>query len=119
MGVVQIREEVAKYFEVMFTEGKWNMPKLDGINFKQISQTNNEFLTAPFTEEEIRNAVWDCDSTKSPGPDGFNFKFIKAMWEDIKANVVGFIQEFHEQGRLVEGSNPSFIVLIPKEENLR
>ncbi|GKV34367.1 hypothetical protein SLEP1_g42744 [Rubroshorea leprosula] len=77
----------------------------------------NELQVAPFTEEEIRNTVWDCDSTKSPGPDGFNFRFIKDMWEDIKTDVVGFIQEFHEQGRLVKGSNPSFIVLIPKVEN--
>ncbi|GLT38047.1 hypothetical protein SLA2020_238060 [Shorea laevis] len=37
LGVVQIREEVAKYFEKMFTEDKRNRPKLDGVNFKQIS----------------------------------------------------------------------------------
>ncbi|GKV07422.1 hypothetical protein SLEP1_g19203 [Rubroshorea leprosula] len=51
-GVAQIKEEVVKYFKKMFTEEKWNRPKLDGINFKQISQTDNELLMAPFTEEE-------------------------------------------------------------------
>ncbi|GKV31918.1 hypothetical protein SLEP1_g40572 [Rubroshorea leprosula] len=53
---------------------KWQWPKLDGINFKQISYKDNEFLMTPFFEEEIKHAVWDCDSTKSPGPDGFNFR---------------------------------------------
>ncbi|GKV49208.1 hypothetical protein SLEP1_g55970 [Rubroshorea leprosula] len=117
VGVTEIREQVAQYFEELFAEEKWQRPKLDGINFKKISEEDNTLLTAPFNEEEIRSAVWDCDSSKSPGPDGFNFKFIKTMWEDLKTDIVGFIQEFHEQGRLVKGSNSSFIVLIPKVEN--
>ncbi|GKV35976.1 hypothetical protein SLEP1_g44163 [Rubroshorea leprosula] len=84
---------------------------------ENISESNNELFTKAFTEEEIRNAVWDCDSTKSPRSNGFNFRLIKTMWEEIKQDVVGFIQEFHEQGRLVRGSNASFIALIPKVEN--
>ncbi|GKV29210.1 hypothetical protein SLEP1_g38156 [Rubroshorea leprosula] len=117
VGVAEIKEQAAQYFEEMFAEEKWQRPKLDGIKFKQISQADNDLLMAAFSEEEIKSAVWDCDSTKSPGPDGFNFKFIKTMWEDLKPDIVGFIQEFHEQGRLVRGSNSSFIVLIPKVEN--
>lgn len=45
------------------------IPQLDG-------STNRE-LIAPFSEEEIRMAVWNCESTKSPGLDGVNFAFIK------------------------------------------
>ncbi|GKV27047.1 hypothetical protein SLEP1_g36255 [Rubroshorea leprosula] len=116
-GVDEIREEVASYFQGLFTEERWQRPRLDGINFNQLSQTNNESLTAVFSEEEIKNAVWDCDSTKSPGLDGFNFRFIKAMWEDIKQDITSFAQEFHKNGKLVKGSNASFIVLIPKVEN--
>ncbi|GKV19478.1 hypothetical protein SLEP1_g29737 [Rubroshorea leprosula] len=116
-GVDEIREEVARYFQGLFTEEKWQRPKLDGINFNQLSQTDNESLMAVFSEEEIKNAVWDCDSSKSPGPDGFNFRFIKVMWEDIKQDIINFAQEFHENGKLVRGSNASFIVLIPKVEN--
>ncbi|GKV28130.1 hypothetical protein SLEP1_g37215 [Rubroshorea leprosula] len=115
--VAKLKEEVAKYFQELFIEDKWQRPKLDGINFKQLSQTNNELLMAKFSEEEVKNAVWDCEPTKSPGPDGFNFKFIKTMWEDIKHDIIGFAQEFHEHGKLVKGSNASFIVLIPKVEN--
>jgi len=29
------------------------------------------------SEGEIKAAVWQCDGTKSPGPDVFNFGFIK------------------------------------------
>ncbi|GKU95494.1 hypothetical protein SLEP1_g8850 [Rubroshorea leprosula] len=87
------------------------------MGFKQISQADNKFLIAPFTEEEIRKVIWECDSSKAPGPDGFNFRFMKSMWDDIKTEVIGFVKEFQEQGRLERGSNASFIVLIPKTKN--
>ncbi|GKV25593.1 hypothetical protein SLEP1_g35004 [Rubroshorea leprosula] len=116
-GVNEIKEGVMNYFKGLFSEEEWQRPKLDGVSFKQIDKADNDFLIATFSEEDIKNAVWDCDSSKSPGPDGFNFKFIKAMWEEIKQDVIGFVQEFHEHGKLVRGSNSSFIALIPKVEN--
>ncbi|GKV29753.1 hypothetical protein SLEP1_g38652 [Rubroshorea leprosula] len=116
-GVAEIKNEVAKYFEELFTEEKWERPKLDGVGFKRISEADNDILIAAFSEKEIKEAVWECESSKSPGPDGFNFKFVKVMWEDIKSDVVEFVQEFHEHGKIAKGSNASFIVLIPKVEN--
>lgn len=77
---------------------------------------HNEALEAYFTEEEVKAAVWGCDSNKSPGPDGFTFDFIKTNWANMKAEVMQLMREFHERGRLVKGLNASFIVLIPKKE---
>ncbi|GKV46217.1 hypothetical protein SLEP1_g53216 [Rubroshorea leprosula] len=116
-GVLGIKKAVAEYFEELFTEEIWQRPRLDGISFNQISGEDNELLTALFSELEIKQAIWECSSSKSPGPDGFNFRFIKEMWEDIKSEIIDFVQEFHRLGRLVRGSNASFIVLIPKVEN--
>jgi hypothetical protein len=31
----------------------------------------------PFSVEEVRGVVDDADGNKSPGPDGFNFAFLK------------------------------------------
>ncbi|GKV25193.1 hypothetical protein SLEP1_g34663 [Rubroshorea leprosula] len=116
-GVYEIKKEVAKYFKDLFTEEKWKRPKLYGINFKQISGADNELLTATFSEKEIKEAIWECGSSKAPGPDGFNFSFIKEMWEDIKVEIINFVQEFYKTGRIASGSNASFIVMIPKVEN--
>ena len=71
-------------------------------------------LVGSFSEEEIRKAVWDCDSEKSPGPDGLNFKFIKQFWQILKPDVLRFIDEFHANGVIPRGANASFITLIPK-----
>ncbi|GAU23660.1 hypothetical protein TSUD_304350 [Trifolium subterraneum] len=71
-------------------------------------------LIKPFTLEEVKAAVWDCDSYKSPGPDGINFGFIKDFWNEMKEDIMRFIVEFHRNGRLTKGLNATFIALIPK-----
>lgn len=42
--------------------------------------------------------------------------FFKACRETIKDDLGRVFKEFHENGRLAKGCNPSFIVLIPKKE---
>ncbi|XP_031400998.1 uncharacterized protein LOC116210968 [Punica granatum] len=48
-----------------------------GLRFKRISSSAAEQLESFFDFEEIRAAVWDCESSNSPGPDGLDFFFIK------------------------------------------
>jgi len=64
--------------------------------------------------EEVKHAIWDCDSYKSPGPDGVNLGFIKHFWLDLKEDFMRFITEFHRNGKLAKGINSTFISLIPK-----
>ncbi|GKV25499.1 hypothetical protein SLEP1_g34934 [Rubroshorea leprosula] len=112
--VNSMKDGVANYFETLFKEDVWQRPVLDGIEFKKIPDEEKAMLEAPFSEEEVRQAVWSCESTKAPGPDGFNFKFVKEMWGTLKEDVMGYVSDFHKHGKLVRGVNSSFIVLIPK-----
>jgi len=74
-------------------------------------------LILPFTETEVKNAVWDCDSFKSPSPDGVNLGFIKDFWEDIEGDIMRFISKFHRNGKLSRGINSTSIALIPKVDS--
>jgi len=74
-------------------------------------------LIKPFSVDEVKEAIWDCDSFKIPGPDGVNFGFIKDLWLDLKDDVMRFVSEFHRNGKLAKGINHIFIVLIPKVDN--
>jgi hypothetical protein len=41
----------------------------------QVSEEENEVLTAPFSEEEIKTTVFDMEHNKAPGPDDFPAEF--------------------------------------------
>ena len=110
----KVKEEVRNFFHQRFLESDFSRPTLDGVAFQTISQQQNNFLVAPFQEEEVKEAIWDCGSQRSPGPDGFNFKFIKQFWELLKPDVLRFLDEFHLNGVFPKGSNASFLALIPK-----
>ncbi|XP_068474698.1 uncharacterized protein [Phaseolus vulgaris] len=109
-----VRLEAKKIFEKRFKATKDFGVRLDGVEFKSLSEEDNASLIASFTEEEIRNAVWQCEGTKSPGPDGFNFNFLKKSWDFIKEDIVAAVCLFHENVCIPKGCNASFIALIPK-----
>jgi hypothetical protein len=64
--------------------------------------------------EEITEAVRECDGAKSPGPDGFNFAFIKEFWDLLKGDVHIMFDQFHGNSRLPKGMFSFFLTLIPK-----
>jgi len=74
-------------------------------------------LIKPFLVAEVKEAIWECDSFKSPGPDDVNFGFIKDFWPELKDDVMRFVSEFHRNGKLAKGINAMFIALIPKVDN--
>ncbi|GAU37209.1 hypothetical protein TSUD_144420 [Trifolium subterraneum] len=118
-GVPNIREAVFKHFENHFRSVNIARPNIANLQFKFISDADAYYLERPFAEDEVKQAVWECDSLKSPGPDGVNFGFIKELWMDVKNDFMRFLLEFYSNNRLVKGSNCTFIVLIPKVANPR
>jgi len=71
-------------------------------------------LVKPFSLDEVKAAVWDCDNFKCLGLDDIYFGFIKEFWDILKDDVMRFIVEFHRNERLTKGINNTFIALIPK-----
>ena len=90
---------------------------VDVVEFKSLSTRDNLCLLERFSEEEIRDAVWQCEGSKSPRPDGFNFNFIKKSWDFLKEDVMVVMNLFHETGCIPKGCNASFIALVPKVRN--
>lgn len=95
--------KVKELFEKKFERDQFEAPKLDGVPFKELSDVDNGLLTTRFGIEEIKEAVWDCDGDKSPGPDGFNFKFIKSFWHLLQLEVKNVLDDFHLNGALPKG----------------
>jgi len=75
----------------------------------------NEFLEAPFSEEEIRAAVFESYAEGAPDPDGFSFLFYQTFWDIIKFDFMRLVRDF-ESGLLnLDRLNSAMITLIPKE----
>jgi hypothetical protein len=90
----QIKKFACKFFADRFKEDDINRPHLVVHNCKKLLEIDANSLIVPFTSEEIKMAVWQCDSEKAPGPDGFNFKFIKRYWDLIGADFMNSLQYF-------------------------
>ncbi|GKV12577.1 hypothetical protein SLEP1_g23703 [Rubroshorea leprosula] len=112
-----VKDEIVKYFRNLFKGDPWNRPKPEGIKFQKISEAKKEWLERPFSIEEIEEGLRSCDGSKAPGPDGYNFNFLKFAWQCIKEDFISFFSEFHRNGKLVRGLNSSFLALVPKKLN--
>jgi len=113
-GVHNIRSVVFNNFSSHFQKTQVVRPGVENLRFRQLSVFEVGSLIRPFTVDEVKQAVWDCDSYKSPGPGDINFGFIKQFWSTMKEDFMRFITEFHRNGRLKKGINATFIALIPK-----
>jgi len=116
-GVQNIRTTVFNHFATHYRASTVVRPGVEGLNFRKLSYSQAGNLVRPFTLEEVKQAVWDCDSYKSPGPDGINFGFIKDFWQELKDDFMRFMMEFHRNGKLSKGVNSTFIALIPKVDS--
>lgn len=90
--------------------------QLGGQCKRKLDQVQASGLEMNFVEEEILAAIKDCHSLKAPGPDGFNFSFVKKAWSIMKQDILAFFVEFYEHASFAKGINCTFVALVPKVE---
>lgn len=113
-----VKEGIQSYFQKHYSKVTGHKSSLSESLFPiRLSTEDNSFLTAPFSQIKVKLNIENCDNSKRPGPNGFNYSFIKQYWHVIKVDFMKMLQEFHSNGKLVRGFNPSFIVLIPKKDD--
>ncbi|GJZ26721.1 RNA-directed DNA polymerase, eukaryota [Tanacetum coccineum] len=110
-----IKEAAVDHFSLRFKENPIPRPYFNSPLFRRLSLMDANSLEATITMDELKEAVWGCAGCKAPGPDGFNFNFIKNYWETLKFDFWNCVKYFESTGNIANGCNPSFIVLIPKK----
>lgn len=73
-------------------------------------------LDSDFTEEEVKNAVWQLGTEKAPESNGFPLFFYRTFWKEMKDDVIGLLKGFAKGEGSIERINYSLIVLIPKKK---
>ena len=95
---LEIKRGVREYYESIFMETSCERPRILSDGFQRISEDDVSMLEDQFSEAEVLVAVKNCGSSKAPGPDGFNFHFIKRYWEIIKGDLLNAVGYFWEKG---------------------
>ena len=79
-----------------------------------MSREENELLTSEFTVSEVKDAVFQMEHNKAPGPDGFPAEFYQVFWEVIKDDLMALFTDFHKEDLNLFILNFGIITLIPK-----
>jgi hypothetical protein len=110
-------ELATNYYKEPFGLGMGNLfaisPGLWQAN-ENVSVMENEYISRPFEEEEIRSALLQMEKNKAVGPDGMPIEFFQSCWDIIKMDMLDLFNDFH-QGKLdVKRINYGIITLLPK-----
>jgi len=63
-------------------------------------------LCQPFSDKDIKEAMFDIPNHKSPGPDGFSSGFFKSSWNTTGPIVCAIIRKFLQSGSMPASSVP-------------
>ena len=81
---------------------------------QKVSREENDFLVAPFSEEEIKEAIFNCYPEGAPGPDGLSFLFYQKFWDTIKKDVLAMFADFYKGELDIYRLNFALVTLVPK-----
>ncbi|GKD19891.1 hypothetical protein Tco_1209049, partial [Tanacetum coccineum] len=109
-----LKSHIFQVYNSKFKEDVISRPTFSCDNFNKLFSGDLLILDYPISDQEIKDAVWDCGSEKAPDPDGFTFKFYKSQWDTITPDVIAYIREFENTSFLLRGCNSYFIALVPK-----
>lgn len=61
-GVTDIRSAIFNHFDNHFHDTNLDRPIVENLTYKTLNLDQGGLLTKPFCIEELKQALWDCDS---------------------------------------------------------
>lgn len=110
---------VQQFYDELFTSQPCDTSAvLDAITPK-VSPKMNDDLCKPYSNEEIKTALFQMGPTKAPGPDGFPALFYQTHWNFLQEEICQAVRSFLEGNPIPDGFCDSVIVLILKVSRLK
>jgi len=85
----------------------------------QVSLLENDMLTDKFSETEVKEAIFQMEHNKAPGPDGFPLEFYQVFWFLLKYDLMALFEEFHTGTLPIHSLNFRNIILLPKTNDAK
>ena len=89
---------------------------LEKYNFPKLNQEEIENLNRHITSTEIKTAIRNLPTNKSPGPDGFTSEFYQKFRQELTPILLKVFQKITEEGKLPNSFYEATITLIPKPD---
>jgi hypothetical protein len=81
---------------------------------EKVSDSDNDEITKPFSESEIKEALVQMEKNKAAGPDGIPIEFYQLSWEYIKKDILEMFSDFHAGVLDISRINYGVITLLAK-----
>jgi hypothetical protein len=97
-GHDKLKSYITSYYKGMFgapVESGMSLDESRTDDVPQMSPEENMILTAPYSEEQARKAVFQMEQNKVPRSDGFLAKFYQTFWDIIKGDLLLLFLELH------------------------
>ena len=79
-----------------------------------VSETYNNILCQPFSESEVKTALFLMESNKAAGPDKIPIEFYQSCWDIIKDDILKLFDDFFHERVDINRLNYGTITLLPK-----
>uniref|UniRef100_A0A453QLB1 Reverse transcriptase domain-containing protein n=1 Tax=Aegilops tauschii subsp. strangulata TaxID=200361 RepID=A0A453QLB1_AEGTS len=116
-GTKNLLNHATKFYKDLFGPASGNLCKLKedmSESNEKLTDIDNFILTRPFSETEIKNALFSMKPNKAPGPDNIPIEFFQHCWEIVKSEVMLLFEWFHDNKLDVQRLNYGIITLLPK-----
>lgn len=87
MGELNLKTFISDFYKKDFGPPEPNFLSLDEEkvdDIDRVSVEENDILIAPFSKEEVFEAISQMKRNTAPGPDGFPTEFYQLCWPVIK-----------------------------------
>nr|GFD29737.1 RNA-directed DNA polymerase, eukaryota, reverse transcriptase zinc-binding domain protein [Tanacetum cinerariifolium] len=71
-------------------------------------------MICDLTDREIKESIFDIESNKASGPDGYTLEFFKRACDVVRNDICLAKKDFFKNGKLLGEVNSTLIALIPK-----
>ncbi|MCH80961.1 hypothetical protein A2U01_0001739, partial [Trifolium medium] len=116
--IENLKEMVNQFYQKLFSNTHaWREWFQTEITFPALDSDMMMKLAAPFTNDEVRNALFAMQPWKAPGPDGFPAGFYQKAWATVGSSVCNFVCGVWNNPSAVSSVNQTDICLIPKVDN--
>jgi len=111
----EMNDITINFFKDLYTsEGTNDMDAVLSKVPRKVTVEMNEALIAPFSEKEVKEALFQMFPTKAPGPDGYPAHFFQCHWDLCGKEVTEAVLAVLCRKEDLTSINDTIIVLIPK-----